>query len=297
MPRSRFELLHEVDGLVVDFVRRRAGDAIVLDTLFLAVADDVVLERDAGLATRADQIPVDGHLVTGDDPAPVGFEQDVVDRGAAGLSARAGGRLAGFRVKHERDDPRLYVVAALGAGEVEGALFGETVTLLDPVDAEELADDVYVTVGQDESLRGATGEYHRVLGEHALDAALKARLRDVVHQVVGADHENSFAAQLFGDLGEEHVEFFWLSHLHSDELVLAGRQRGVDDQAVQFTPGCGRAHFGRKEHQIGVDRVGVESVKLTLVAARETALDHVRDAQVAQLAAGIVRPDHLHRRG
>src|SRR6267154_204749 len=111
-PRSRFELLHEVDGLVVDFVRRSAGYAIVLHTLFLAVADDVVLERDAGLATRADQIPVDGHLVAGDDPAPVGLEQDVVHRGTAGLSALARERLAGFRIQHERDDPRLYVVAA-----------------------------------------------------------------------------------------------------------------------------------------------------------------------------------------
>src|SRR3979409_39295 len=108
MPRSRFELLHEVDGLVVDFVRRRAGDAIVLDTLFLAVADDVVLERDAGLATRADQIPLDGHLVTGDDPAPVGFEQDVVDRGTAGLSALARERLPGCPAKQEMGDTTLY---------------------------------------------------------------------------------------------------------------------------------------------------------------------------------------------
>src|SRR5258708_20668420 len=176
MPRSRLELLHEVDGLVVDFVRRSAGDAIVLNTLFLGGGDDVVLERDAGLATRADQIPVDGHLVAGEDPAPVGFEQDVVDRGAADLSALARERLAGFRIQHERDDPRLHVIAALGACEVEGALFGETVSLLDPLDAEELADGVHVTVRHAESLRAASGEYHGILGEPTLDAAPQAAL-------------------------------------------------------------------------------------------------------------------------
>ncbi len=51
-----------------------------------------------------------------------------------------------------------------------------------------------------------------------------------------------------------------------------------------------------QEHQIGVDRVGVQRVELGLVTAGESALDHVGDAQVAELAAGVVGPDDVDGR-
>src|SRR6185295_6920657 len=103
----------------------RAGDAVVIHPLFLAVADDVVLEGQTGLAAGALQIPVDRHLVTRNDSAPMCFEQYVIDGGTPRLSAGARHRLAGVGVEYERNHPRLDVVAALAACPVERALLGE----------------------------------------------------------------------------------------------------------------------------------------------------------------------------
>jgi len=65
---------------------------------------------------------VERDLVAGDAAAPVALEQQVVERGAAGLHAVPRQRLARHRVEHVRDHPRLHVIAALFAGPVEALI-------------------------------------------------------------------------------------------------------------------------------------------------------------------------------
>src|SRR6201996_8387497 len=122
-------------------MRCGTGDPVVFGASFLAVADDVLLECDAGLSARALQVPVDGDFVARDDAAPVGAQQDVVDGRASGLNTAARQRLAGIGIEDERDYPRRHVVAALAATPVKGARLGEAVADLDAVDPEEGLDD------------------------------------------------------------------------------------------------------------------------------------------------------------
>ena len=159
------------------------------------------LEGNAGLSTRTLQVPIDRDFVAGDDTAPVGAEQDVVDGGSAGLHTGAGKWLAGLGIEHEGNDPWRDVVAALAATPVERAGLGEAVTDLDAVDAQEVLDDVHEIIRQHNAFHPAAGEDRRVRSEDIAHAAVETRLGDVVHQVVGAEHEDPLAAQLVGDAG------------------------------------------------------------------------------------------------
>src|ERR1700730_2764779 len=103
--RSKVHALHKVYRLVVHLMRCGAGDPVIVDALLLAVADYVLLEREAGLPAGALQVPIDRDFVAGDDATPVGAKQDVVDGRTAGLDAGAGQWLAGGGSEHRRDNP------------------------------------------------------------------------------------------------------------------------------------------------------------------------------------------------
>src|ERR1700722_15061257 len=116
-------------------------------------------------AAWARRAPIDGKFVTGNESAPVGRGQEVIEGRATRLNAGARQRVTRIWIQKEQDIRRLYMVAVMLAQKIRALNFGHAVYMHQPVDTERATHLFFPVLRNDLAFGSAGGNNNRIGAE------------------------------------------------------------------------------------------------------------------------------------